>query len=97
MEKKRKHIVIYWLFMIALFVGVLLSQQLVASMMQGSLSTSKFGHEATFEILWAGLVLIIVLLFKNKYIFTQDRMGFFESVPYILPELLLSLFFALFI
>ena len=95
MEKKRKHIVVYWLFMIVLFVVILLSQQIVASIMQGSLSTSKFGHEATFEILWAGLVLIIVLLFKNKYIFTQDRMGFLESIPFVLPELLLSLFFSL--
>lgn len=94
-EKKRKNIVIYWLLMIALFVVVLLAQQLVASIMQGSLSTSKFGSEATFEILWAGLVLIVVLLFKNKYIFTQKRLGFFESIPYILPELLLSGFFVL--
>ena len=95
MEKKRAHIIIYWLMMIVLFVIVLLSQQLVASIMQGSLSTSRFGQEATFEILWAGLVLIIVLLFKNKYIFTQKRLGFFQSIPYILPELLLSSFFIL--
>lgn len=92
-EKKRLHIFFYWIFMIILFVGVLYGQQLVASMMQGSLSTSKFGREATFEILWAGLVLLVVLLFKNKYIFTQERQGFFESFQYILPELLLSGFF----
>ena len=94
-EKKRLHIFFYWLFMIALFVGVLYAQQIVASMMQGSLSTSKFGREATFEILWAGLVLLIVLFFKNKYIFTQQREDFFKSVQYILPELLLSSFFIL--
>jgi len=95
MEKKRKHIVVYWLFMIVLFLVVLLSQQLVASIMQGSLSTSKYGQDATFEILWAGLVLIIVLVFKNKYIFTQKRENFFSSLQYILPELLLSGFFVL--
>ena len=93
--KKRKHIFVYWLMMIVLFVVVLFAQQIVASIMQGSLSTSKFGEEATFEILWAGLVLIVVLLFKNKYIFTQKRLGFFESFQYILPELLLSGFFVL--
>ena len=68
-EKKRKHIFVYWLMMIVLFVVILFAQQVVASIMQGSLSTSKFGEETTFEILWAGLVLLIVLLFKNKYIF----------------------------
>ncbi len=95
MENKRKHIVVYWLFMIGLFLIVLFSQQLVASIMQGSLSTSKYGPEATFEIIWAGLVLIIILVFKNKYIFTQKREGFFNSFQYILPELLLSGFFIL--
>ena len=79
--------------MIALFLGVLFTQQVVASIMQGSLSTAKFGEEATYEILWSGLVVILVLLFKNKYIFTQKREGFFTSFKYILPELLLSCFF----
>lgn len=92
-EKRRKHIIIYWFFMIALFIAVLLLQQLVASILQGSLSTAKYGMEATFEILWAGLTLILVLLFKNKYIFTQKREGFFASIKYILPELILSCFF----
>ena len=85
MEKKRKHIFVYWLMMAVLFVGVLLAQQVVASIMQGSLAASKFGAEATFEILWAGLVLIVVLAFKNKYIFTQKREGFFRSAQYALP------------
>ncbi len=94
--EKRRNIVVYWLLMIALFVSVLFSQQLVASIMQGSLSNSNYGSEATFEILWAGLVLIIILIFKNKYIFTQKRENFFSSFQYILPELLLSGFFILF-
>ena len=94
-EKKRKHIVVYWILMVVLFLVVLFAQQIVASIMQGSLSTSKFGHETMFEILWAGLVLLVVLAFKNKYIFTQQRESFFKSFKYILPELLLSGFFIL--
>ena len=96
MNNKRTHIIVYWLLMVVLFVSVLFTQQLVASIMQGSLSNSNFGSEAMFEILWAGLVLIIILIFKNKYIFTQKREGFFSSFQYILPELLLSGFFILF-
>lgn len=94
-EKKRKHIVVYWVCMVGLFIMVLLAQQIVASIMQGSLSTSRFGKEAVFEILWAGLVLLVVLAFKNKYIFTQKRENFFKSIRYIVPELLLSGFFVL--
>ena len=94
-EKKRKSIIVYWIWMVILFVMVLLSQQVVASIMQGNLSSAKYGAEATFEILWSGLVLLIVLLFKNKYIFTQKMEGFFASLKYILPELLLSGFFCL--
>lgn len=95
MIKKRKPILVYWLMMVVLFAVVLLAQQIVASIMQGSLAASKYGSEATFEILWAGLVLLVVLFFKNKYIFTQKREGFFRSVKYVLPELLLSSLFVL--
>lgn len=94
-DKNRKHIVVYWFFMAVLFVFLLFSQQIVASIMQGSLSTSKYGFEATFEILWAGLVLLVVLFFKNKYIFTQKKLGFRESFLYIMPEVILSCFFLL--
>lgn len=93
-ERKRIHIFFYWIWMIILFVVVLLAQQIAASILQGSLSNARFGHEATFEILWAGFVVLIILLFKNKYIFTQEREGFFKSFKYVLPELLISLFFS---
>ena len=94
-EKKRLPLFWYWIFMIVLFLIIMLSQNVVAGIMGGSLVTSRFGEDATFEILWAGLVLVVVLLFKNKYIFTQKREGFFKSFQYILPELLLSGFFIL--
>ena len=81
--------------MVVLFVVILLAQQIVASIMQGSLAAAKFGSDATYEILWSGLVLLVVLIFKNKYIFTQKREGFFKTVKYVLPELLLSSFFIL--
>ena len=49
-EKKRKSIIVYWIWMVILFVMVLLSQQVVASIMQGNLSSAKYGAEDTFEI-----------------------------------------------
>lgn len=92
-QKKRVHIFFYWIWMIILFMVVLLAQQIAASILQGSLSTARYGFEATFEILWAGFVVLVILLFKNKYIFTQEREGFFKSFKYMLPELLIAVFF----
>ena len=53
-EKKRLPLFWYWIFMIVLFLIIMLSQNVVAGIMGGSLVTSRFGEDATFEILWQG-------------------------------------------
>lgn len=95
-NKKKESIIFYFIKMIILFNVVLVLQQIYAGAGVKALSTSKFGSEALFEIIWSGLVLIVILLFKNKYIFTQKREKYFSSFQYILPEIILSFIFLIF-
>lgn len=92
-EKKKVPIFVYFIGMVFLFLIYLLAEQVFASLAANSIATSKFGSEALFEIMWAGIVLIVVLLYKNKYIFTQEQEGFFGSIKFIMPEIVLSMFF----
>lgn len=92
-EKKKVPIFVYFIGMIFLFVVYLFAEQIFASVAANSIATSKFGSEALFEIMWAGVVLIVVLLYKNKYIFTQQQEKFSESIKFIMPEIVLSIFF----
>lgn len=92
-EKRKVPIFVYFIGMIFLFVVYLFAEQIFASVAANSIATSKFGSEALFEIMWAGVVLIVVLLYKNKYIFTQQQEKFSESIKFIMPEIVLSIFF----
>lgn len=92
-KKMRKPIFFYFISMIVLFLVILFGQQLFTSIVKNNLIVSRFGSEALFEIIWAGLVLLLVLIFKNKYIFTQKQEGYFKSFKYIMPELILSMIF----
>lgn len=92
-EKRKVPIFVYFIGMIFLFVVYLFAEQIFASVAANSIATSKFGSEALFEIMWAGVVLIVVLLYKNKYIFTQQQEKFSTSIKFIMPEIVLSIFF----
>lgn len=93
---KRKPIFVYFILMVLLFVILFFAQQIFTSLILNNILSSKNGISALGEIIWAGLVLIIVLIFGNKYIFTQEKEKYFKSLKYIMPELILSFFFFLF-
>lgn len=96
LHKKKMSIFLYFILMTFLFFFVFLFQQVFIQKFGSGLFRFKFGVEAILEILWAGLVLILVLLFKNRYIFTQKRESFLSGIHYILPELILSVIFFFF-
>ncbi len=90
---KKKNIFLYFVGMFFVFVIIFMIQQGMADFFANSISSIKYGEETLFEIIWAGLVLVVLLLFKNKYVFTQENESFSKSIKYILPELLISCVF----
>ena len=94
--KKRLNIFVYFFIMILVFLLILILQQYISALFSDTITYLKFGEDALFEIIWAGLVLVVLLLFKNKYVFTQERTTFAKGFKYILPEVILSgIFFLL--
>ncbi len=93
--ESKSSIFLYFVGMIFVFIVLLIIQTQVASFLTGSIDYAKYGKDFVFEALWAGIVLVILLLFKNKYIFTQKRESFGTSFHYILPLFILSCVFFL--
>ena len=94
MEKRnKKSIVGYFIKMTILFFVFLIVQQLLSAIILSSLKEERYGNEALFEVIWAGLVLILLMLYKNRYIFTQKRESFTKGFKYIIPEFIIATFF----
>lgn len=95
-EKKKKNIFVYFIGMFFLFLALFLTEQTIGSIASSSILNGKFGSEALFEMFWALTVLIVLLLWKNSYVFTQKQDSFFKALKYGIPFICMSLVFLLF-
>lgn len=59
---------------------------------QNAIATAKYGNEFVVEGIMALLVLAVMLMFGNSYVFKEKRRGFFESVKLGWPMLIIALF-----
>ncbi len=92
-QKRKKSIGLYFFEMLILFLVFFIIQQFGTMILYNSFIYLKYGRDIIMEAIWAALVLILLLLFKNSYIFTQEKVGFWESFKYGWPELVMSLVF----
>ncbi len=95
-NNKRKSIGFYFLGMLILFVVFFVLQQLGIQVLYNSFIYLKYGRDIIAEAIWAALVLILLLLFKNSYIFSQEEVGFWKSFRYGWPELAMSAVFLIY-
>ena len=91
MRKNKKKRNIYWYFisMIFVFIFVDILCQSIPSLIAYGINYSKYGSELLFEILFAFVILIVMLLFKNSYVFTEKKMKFKDSVLLGIPMLVI--------
>ena len=92
-KNKKKNIVKYFLKMVVLFFVFLILQQVFSTIILMSLKVERYGTEAIFEIIWAGFVLLLLIMYKNRYIFSQKRESFFDGFKYIIPEVIVATIF----
>lgn len=93
MKKKKKSIIGFFIKMAILFMIYFFAQQILVMLINNSIIGGRYGQDAFGEIIWAGLVLILLLLYKNKYIFTEERESFRKGLKYIAPEIIISTVF----
>ena len=88
-NKKRRNIYWYFISMIFSFIFVDILCQSIPSLIAYGINYSKYGSELLFEILFAFVILIVMLLFKNSYVFTEKKMKFKDSILLGLPMLII--------
>ena len=100
-EKKKPNIVLYTLFMIVVFVCIteLFIWGKGSDIILNAINNYPQGSFVVSEAVLASLVLIVMLLFKNSYVFTQKRekitKGLFYGLFFIIGSVLFILIFGL--
>ena len=72
-RKKQKNIWLYFIKMVVLFIIIFLISQLGAIILENSFKNLKYGPEIISQSIWASTIVIVVMIFKNSYIFTEKR------------------------
>jgi len=88
---KEKKIVPFTIKMIFLFMLVLLVTEFTTIITYSMVNASKYGMTMWFESIMALLMLLIMLLSGNKYVFTDDREKFGKSLRKGAPILVVSI------
>lgn len=88
--KKNKNILGFFIKMIFTFILVEMLIVVLPSIFTQTSIMYKYGTDLLAEIFYAFLILIVMLLFKNSYVFTQKKMDFARSLSYGLPILFFS-------
>ena len=86
MEKK-KSIMGYFFLMLLVFVVISFVISLIPSLLTNTVFYYKYGYELIVELFYGVFALIVMLLFKNSYVFTTRHKGFVESLKYGIPIL----------
>ena len=90
-KKEKRNIYLYFIAMLVIFVAVELLCQILPNLLLHNIESNKYGSELLLEMLFAFVVLIIMLFFKNSYVFTEKKMKFVDSVLLGLPMLIVIL------
>lgn len=90
-KKEKRNVFLYFIVMLVIFVAVELLCQILPSLLLYNIKSNKYGSELLLEMLFAFVVLIVMLFFKNSYVFTEKKMKFVDSVLLGLPMLIVIL------
>lgn len=96
MKQKKKKIIPFTIKMIFLFCLVLLITEFASVIIYNIVNVSKYGMMMWFESIMALVMLVIMLLSGNRYVFTEDREKFWKSIKKGAPVLAISFIALLF-
>lgn len=96
-SKKRPNIILYTIFMIIVFLVIteLIIWRYGSDLIFNAITKYPQGNLVIIEAILASLVLIVMLLFKNSYVFTQKREKFSKSLFYGLYYIIGAVIFIL--
>ncbi len=86
-EGKKKSIGVFFVKMVAIFAIINIFISILASLFTQNATVFKYGEDLLIEIFYALMVLIVMLLFNNSYVFTNKKEDFKKSLKYAIPML----------
>ena len=80
LENKKKARKIGWYFvkMFFVFMLIFIFQQLGMTILYNNFEHLRYGEEIIIESIWAVLMLMVLLLYKNSYVFTQSCVKLYD-------------------
>ena len=90
MKKNKKSIFIYFLEMLIVFILIDGVITVLPSVISNNITYYKYGTELLLEVIYAALVLIVMILFKNSYVFTAKKQKFVKSITLCFPMLIIA-------
>ena len=77
---KKKNIVFFFIEMLVLAFTVLLITDIIPVLLTGSLFKNKYGYEFIAELIMLFIIVIVLFLYRNSYVFTQKKEKFINGV-----------------
>ena len=78
--KKNKNIIFFFIEMLFVAFTVLLITDVIPVLLTGSLFKNKYGYEFIAELLMLYIIVIVLFLYRNSYVFTQKKEKFIKGV-----------------
>ena len=79
-EEKKQPIYTFFIKMFFIFLFIDIGMMLVAELLTSTTSFYKYGSDLITEMFYALTVLIVMLLFKNSYVFTDKKTKFIDGI-----------------
>ena len=89
-KNKRQNIIVYFLKMLFIFVALDLFMMICAALITNSSLGYKYGADLIMELFYGLFILIVMLLFKNSYVFTSRQEKFGVGVKLAIPMLIVA-------
>lgn len=89
---KKQSLTVFFIKMLIIFILVQTFTTIIPNLLASSIIYYKYGTEFIVEALWALVVLIIMLISKNSYVFTEKKESFFKSIALGASMLGISIF-----
>lgn len=87
--KKENNIILFFLFMLGVFIIFDLVSNKLITLLGQSIILGKYGLNVIAETIFLVLIIILLLLFKNKSIFRKREVGFFRGLILGLPIIII--------
>ena len=92
MKENKRSIIVYFLEMLLVFLIIDFFMTIVAGGVASSTLFHKYGNDLITEIFYSFAILIVMLLFKNSYVFTEKKDNFWNGVMLAIPMLVISIY-----